>query len=839
MFKKLTLRKTTKKNKDNSGDGKIKRILSQVSGAFMLPISVMAIAGLLLGIGATIEANTVSHGAKLLGKFIKNLGDPVFGGLPLLFAAAFVIAFTNEAGVGVFAAVISYLVFSALQSVFIHDVTETTYAVFNNTAQSGQEVFVVSPDVLKNNDLLSELAKVSGKAVDQIKEGDRFLTSTKLTGYNILFTQGGRAPEAMKNLVGSSLGFKTLQTSIFGGIAIGIIVSILYNKFNAIQLPTVISFFGGKRFVSLVSILAMIPLSFIFLLFWPWVGVGLNYLGYGLGKVPYGFESFIFGFIERSLIPFGLHHAFYAPLWYTPAGGDMQSAIENFEKAGNAIVGSNGLNLKELVASSADAWKGDSLISTKIAGLSYNTIDFTLNGSAKIHTLPILEFVSKHLEIKVGRFMQGKYSFMMFGLPAAAVAMIFAAPKENRKVALGTVLPAGLTSMITGVTEPIEFTFLFLAPWLFWGVHALFAAFSFMFANVLGAHVGMVFSGGIFDLIFYGIIPFQKGTNFWWVLVVGLAYIPLYFFTFYFAIKRFNLETPGRGNNTKLFTKKDYLAKNNKSNLDPKVVEIVQSLGGVDNISVFNNCASRLRYDIKDRSLINEERLKAVNGVAGIAYMGDKNIQIIVGPVADQLNSKIKNSVNELKKLPTETNQQIVLEKEEKTTENVEDELKNVENSTKSPIIVKVPTIGKLESITKAGDQVFANKILGDGAIIRFAKSRNEAKIYAPIDGKLVTVFGTKHAYGIQSTNGDLNLLLHIGIDTVNLNGKGFTSHVKQDQEIKAGKLLATVDLKIIREANLIPDLLVIVLTDSKIRTVTELNEGNLTKNSKSIFTVK
>ncbi len=600
----------TRKSTNNSGAGKMRKILSKISGAFMLPISVMSIAGLFLGVGAAIASNTSSASLKQFGAFIQALGDPVFAGLPVLFAIAFVIAFTDEAGVAVFATLIGYLVFSSVQSVFITDVEN---------------------------------------------------------GVTILFSGAGRDPAGLKGLVGGAMGFRALQTSVFGGIAVGLTVQYLYNRFHTIQLPQMISFFGGKRFVALITIPAMALLAFVFLIFWPWIGIVLNLFGASLAKVPYGFESFIFGYIERSLIPFGLHHVFYAPLWFSSAGGDAGATIVDWAKdQGIEVVTKTAEaanqtqviyevvakaqtmpsdSLKELlidITKNKDKFVGDSTASLTLLGAP-NTIDYTVDG--KEFSIPLFTFLENH-GFKVGRFADGKFSGMMFGLPAAAAAMIMAAPKENRKVAAGTVIPAAATSFVTGVTEPIEFTFLFLSPLLFWGFHAFMMALSFMFANLAGVHIPMAFSGGVLDLLIYGAVPVQKGTNFWWVLVVGLAYVPIYYFVFLFFIKWKNLETPGRGTNTKLFTKSDYLARKDKaksaSSVDPQVLAIVDGYGGIDNITNFNNCASRLRYDIKDLSLVDEQKLKAA-GVVAIKVEGQHHVQAILGPIAEQMNAKINS----------------------------------------------------------------------------------------------------------------------------------------------------------------------------------------------------
>ncbi|WP_022935319.1 glucose PTS transporter subunit IIA [Mesomycoplasma moatsii] len=781
-IKNIFLRKN-KKVSTKTGGG-MKAFLSKLSGAFLLPISVLAIAGLFLGVGATIASNSPSGSAgETFGNFIKQLGDPLFGALPLLFAAAIAVSFTEEAGVAVFNAIIGYLIFSALQSVFINPVYDS------------------------NKDIV---------------------------GYKILFSGGWRTPSDLKALIGSSLGFSVMQTSVFGGIIVGFVVQWAYNRFHTIQLPQVISFFGGKRFVALAVVILMIPLVFTFLLFWPYIGYIFNWIGKNSGKIPYGFDSFIFGFIERSLVPFGLHHVFYSPLWYTSAGGDVSVELQNWLKQdGNKILASDFASIihqlkGEVVISNPNeyiSWdqisssfkpgsvNGDSSTTLALIGVNTNTVHYEINGQKGSKSL--FMFIQDELGLKLGRFLDGKFSFMQWGLPFAGLAMVLAAPKENRKVALGTIFPAALTCFVTGVTEPLEFTFLFLAPILFFGFHAFFCAVSFLMANILSVHIGMAFSGGFLDLIVYGMIPILKGTNFWWTIVVGMAYIPIYFFGFYFWIKKADLPTPGRGGNTKLFTKKDYQqAKSNNENntfgIESQILEIIDGFGGRENITKTANCATRLRFDVKNMNLVNEEKLKTA-GAFGVRKNSETHLQVIFGPIADQLRIKIDNAINEIDKNPD-----FYSDKKEERLSNQQNQIKTdtkLESNIVDEIVIKTPTNGKVKSLESLNDGVFSAKLLGVG----FAIEQTDGNVYSPIDGKLVTVFPTKHAYGIE-TNDGLSILVHIGIDTVSLNGEGFESFVEQGQKVKKGDLLAKVDLNILKEHNLNSDVICVVTTDSKIQ---------------------
>ena len=597
----FTKKKKLKKAKVN-GHGGSKEFFSKLSGSFMLPISIMSIAGLLLGIGSAIETNISDYDMKHIGTFIKNMGEPIFGAMPVLFAAAIVVGFTEEAGVAVFAVIIAMLVFSSMQTGFIDPVDK------NGVALHGS----YSPD--------------------------------KIKGYKILFTAWGRNPKELFSLVGETMGYKSLNSSIFGGIVVGSIVVYLYKRFHTIKLPMAIAFFGGKRFVPIVSLFAMVPLSFIFLLFWPWIGIGLYVFGNSLGSVPFGFESLIFGYVERALLPFGLHHVFYAPLWWTAAGGDVNTALAKWQAAGNHMTAAE--TAAFLKAFLGDGKTGDSFIWLAANQLPFNVVTWTDPGGMK-HSLPVFDFISKQLHIKVGRFLDGKYPFMIFGLPAAAFAMAMAAPKANRRVAFATVIPAAITSFVAGVTEPIEFTFLFLAPLLFWGFHATMAGISFMLMNVLGVHIGMTFSGGLLDMLIYGVLPFAKGTHFWWAFVVGPFYAVIYYYVFYYWIIKANLQTPGRGKGFRLFTKKDYKLRKQAGKLSGKNAmtqqskDIIVAFGGWNNITSFSNCATRLRYDVKDIKKVDTPKLKAA-GAYGVVHIGTNHVQTIMGPQAAQINANIQ-----------------------------------------------------------------------------------------------------------------------------------------------------------------------------------------------------
>ncbi|UUM20069.1 MULTISPECIES: PTS transporter subunit IIABC [unclassified Mycoplasma] len=877
-FKSIFSKKKENKNLDNSGNSNLRKTLGKISGAFMLPISIMAISGLWLGVGAAIAGNAGDYeGWKKFGLFIQNLGDPIFSLLPLLFAAAFVIAFTDEAGVGVFATIIGFGVFLAIQSVFITPVDTPVTQLFENkeynvytlqiaTQGSESKTFEVlfkdgsvypidSLGKVQNTALMIDKTPVTATVAEGGKlnffyKGVEVSSALKTNeGFKVLFGGAGRDPQAIKSAIGSTMGFRSLQTSVFGGLAVGLLVQNLYNRFHTISFHPIFSFFAGKRFVAVISVPACALLAFVFLIFWPWVGFGLSVFGNSLGKVPYGFESLIFGVIERSLVPFGLHHAFYSPLWYSDAGGNLNFSLNEWLKG--LETQSPGIrdmiktdkafeNLNALitaVAAEPNKFVGDSTMSVNIIKFSFNNVVYPIwdgKGIVNSAPTPLFDFMSKALGIKAGRFLDGKFSFMILGLPAAAAAMIFAAPKENRKVAISAVVPSAVTTLLTGVTEPIEFTFLFLSPFLFWGFHAFFCGLSFMLANLLSVHIPQVFSGGFLDLIIYGMVPVQKGTNFYWIFVVGLAYIPIYFGFFYWWIKHKDLKTPGRGETVKLFTKADYQkskdAQKGMAEIDPQVLGIVEAFGGLDNITAFNNCASRLRYDVKDSSIVDEAKLKQYGAVA-IKREGQKQVQAIFGPVAEQLNIKIRNSRDAIAKLKMEELKMMskkAMEIHMETHPEAQEHLPLLE----TPVTVNSVANGKVMDITQLKDGVFSEKLMGDGYIVKFSDEKI-GKVYAPVDGKMNVVFDTKHAYGIETEEG-VRILIHIGVDTVNLKGQGFESFVKVGDVVKKGDLLAQVDLKLLKENNLDSSVIVVVLNESKHKTIEfkELNKEVSTQDS-------
>ncbi len=584
----------------SKSSGSVRAFIQKLSRGLMIPIALLPIAGLFLGIGAGIE-NIMKDVANvpldsswfIFPSIIKVIGDVVFANLPLLFALGVAIAFSNDSGVAAFTAFVSWIVFNITQSLFIYE----------------------------------------------IPTGG---------GYSILWYN-----HVPNSIVTTTVGIKSTQSSVFGGIIVGYFAAFMYDKYKTTELPKILGFFNGTRLVPIMAFIFTPILGFSFLVFWPIFGIILEKFGQVLLGLPYGIDSLIFGFTERSLIPFGLHHAFYSPLWYSTAGGQIVEVVYNAAD-GSWIIGNS-------VA------QGDQSMWFKIQdlGLDYNSLKETLWISAPglsgfevylpggLESLPETGTYSTYAITEganPGQYQQGKYTFMIFGLPAAALAMIMAAEKDKRSFAGSIVIAAALTAFLTGITEPIEFTFLFLAPGLYL-IHAILAAVSFMSMDLVNANVGMTFSGGAIDLVIYGILPFATGYNvaFYWVFIFGVFYSIIYYFVFYYYIKLKDVKTPGRGNDDeeiKLITKEEYKklkakkSKKGKNSIDKKrrkeLELLLYNLGGMENLKTIDSCISRLRLVVSDTSLLKEDSVFKKMGASGVMRLGKGAIQIIFGVASDK-----------------------------------------------------------------------------------------------------------------------------------------------------------------------------------------------------------
>ncbi|MCD2368977.1 glucose-specific PTS transporter subunit IIBC [Bacillus sp. BS3(2021)] len=561
------------------------------------------------------------------------------------------------------------------------------------------------------------------------------------------------------------LGIPTLATGVFGGIIVGVLAAAMYNRFYTIELPQYLGFFAGKRFVPIITSICALLLGLVMLFIWPPIQGALNSFSTNLLAANEAFAALIFGMIERALIPFGLHHIFYSPFWY--------EFFSYTNQAGEIV-------------------RGDQRI--------------------------FMAQIKDGVDLTAGTFMTGKYPFMMFGLPAAALAIYHEAKPQNKKLVAGIMGSAALTSFLTGITEPIEFSFLFVAPILF-AIHCVFAGLSFMMMDILNVKIGMTFSGGLIDYFLFGILP--NRTAWWLVIPVGLVLAVVYYFGFRFAIRKFNLKTPGR---------EDAAAESadeGKEAAGDLPYQILEAMGDQENIKHLDACITRLRVTVNDQKKVDKERLKKL-GASGVLEVGN-NIQAIFGPRSDNLKSQMQDIMSGRTPRP---------EKAPNAAEEVEQQIEEVmveplQNESGEEVFVS-PLAGELHPITDVPDQVFSGKMMGDG----FAILPAEGTVVSPVRGKVLNVFPTKHAIGLQS-DGGREILIHFGIDTVSLKGEGFTAFVSEGDRVEPGQKLLEVDIEKVKDS--VPSLMTpIVFTNlQEGESVSLKAEGNVSLTQDDIVRVE
>lgn len=651
---------------------KVFGVLQRVGRSFMLPIAILPVAGLLLGIGSS---------------------------------------FTNETTLTAYGL-----------SGFIYP-GSVIYTILDIMSRAGSAVFDNLP-LLFAMGVAIGMAK-NEKSVAALAGAVSFIIMN--VTISALITAKGGTDAMLDNSTASVLGITTLQTGVFGGIIVGLGVAALHNKFYNIELPQVLSFFGGTRFVPIVCSITYVAVGILMFFVWPVVQSGIYALGNLVLASGYA-GTWIYGIIERALIPFGLHHVFYMPFWQTAVGGTM-------EIAGQTVSGAQNIFFAQLADSS--------------------TTEFAVSAT---------------------RFMSGKFPFMIFGLPGAALAMYRCARPEKRKIAGGLLLSAALTSMITGITEPLEFTFIFVAP-LMYGVHCILAGLSYMLMHIFNVGVGMTFSGGLIDLFLFGILQGNSKTHWIWIVIIGIIYFFVYYFVFSFMIKHFNYQTPGREPDdveTKLYTRADVNARKNSDNTpssaassdDQTSMLIVEGLGGKNNISDVDCCATRLRITLKDGSLANDTILKQ-SGAAGVIHKGN-GIQIVYGPKVNVIKAHL------------------------------EEYLANLPDSApaKDSVFICAELSGNIVPLEDINDGVFSAGILGKG----IAVEPSENIVYAPCDGTVCNLVDSKHAVGIATDDG-MDILIHVGMDTVELQGKYFEYKITENQKVKKGDALIEFDAENIKKA--------------------------------------
>ena len=552
------------------------------------------------------------------------------------------------------------------------------------------------------------------------------------TAIQAMINAAGGVEAMPANSTTTMLGITTLQMGVFGGIVVGLGVAALHNKFYKIELPQVLAFFGGTRFVPIVSSIVYLVVGIAMFYIWPVVQSGIAALGALVLASGYA-GTFIYGLLERALIPFGLHHVFYMPFWQTAVGG---TAIID----GVTVTGAQNIFFAELASKSTTVFS-----------------------------------------VSATRFMAGKFPFMMFGLPGAALAMYQCAKPEKKKAAGGLLLSAALTAFLTGITEPLEFTFIFVALPMY-AVHCVLAGLSFMLMHILNVGVGMTFSGGLIDLVLFGVMQGNAKTHWVWVVVVGAVYFVLYYIIFRFMISKFDYKTPGRDDaeEVKLYTRADVNARSAASGStapagdDPVSALIVEGLGGTANLSDVDCCATRLRCTVKDAALVRQDVLKA-SGASGVICKGN-GVQVVYGPKVAVIKAKLEDYLENAPKTPAATAAPAPAAPAAKDT------------------VLSACLNGTVVPLADVKDEAFASGVLGDGIAIE----PTDGELVAPADGEISSTFETHHAVGMTTTDG-AELLMHIGIDTVKLGGKHFTYLVNEGDKVKKGQPLIRFELEAIK----------------------------------------
>lgn len=648
---------------------KIFGVLQRVGRSFMLPIAILPVAGLLLGIGGS---------------------------------------FTNE---------------TMLRTYGLYNIMgpgTVLNAIFQVMSQAGDIVFTNLPIIFAIGVAIGMAKKE--KEVAALAAAIAFFVMHASIG--AMITVHGGSGDLLKGAVTSVCGITSLQMGVFGGIIVGLGVAALHNRYYKIELHQVLSFFGGTRFVPIICSLVYVGVGIVMYFIWPVIQNGIYAVGNVVLNSGY-VGTWVYGFMERLLIPFGLHHVFYLPFWQTGVGGSLVVAGKTIEGAQNIFF-----------AQLADP----------------ETTTFAVSAT---------------------RFMSGKFPLMIFGLPGAALAMYRTALPEKRKLAGGLLLSAALTSMLTGITEPLEFTFLFVAPVLY-AVHCVLAGLAYMLMHIFNVGVGMTFSGGLIDMFLFGVLQGNTKTNWIWIVVVGVVYFIVYYFLFSFLIRKMNLRTPGRfaDEEVKLYRRSDMQEKNGDGAptggaSDETSRMIAKGLGGKKNISDVDCCATRLRCTVYDAKLVKDDVLRA-SGASGVIHKGN-GVQIIYGPRVTVIKSNFEDY---LETAPEEE-----------------------EENTARCITISSPFGGVAKPLSEAPDEAFAEGMMGDGAIV----IPEESLVRAPEDGTVDFVFDTKHAVGFVTDEG-IELLIHVGIDTVKLNGNGFGVLVENGQKVKKGEPLLEIDLSYLKE---------------------------------------
>ena len=660
-------------------------LLQRIGQSFMLPIALLPIAGIFLGIGSSLTNTNM-----LAAYHLKGLMGP--GTAP-------------------------YILFSLLNS-------------------AGSIIFDNLP-ILFAVGVAIGMAR-SEKAIAALSSIVAFFVMHSTIGSLITYT--GRSHSFLTGATTEIVGITSLQMGVFGGIIVGLGVAALHNRFYKIELPKVFSFFGGTHFIPIISAITYVGIGILMFYIWPPIQILINDAGKLVLMSGYG-GTFVYGLLERTLIPFGLHHVFYMPFWQTAVGG------------------------RELVNGQL------------------------IEGAQNIFFAELANPDTSHFSVAATRFMSGKFPLMMFGLPGAALAMYTCARPENKKAVGSLLLSAAISSAVTGITEPLEFAFLFVAPPLY-VIHCAFAGLSYMLMHMLNVGIGMTFSGGFLDFFLFGILQGNTKTSWLHVIPVGILYFIVYFIVFRVMILKFNYQTPGH--------EKDNATPVN--NADNKSQQILDGLGGLENISDLSCCATRLRVTLHRPSKLNKEKLLAT-GAAAVVANGD-GVQVVYGPEVTVIHARLQDYIAQIIPASSSTadnSAAVPTTSAEVSNPAVSAEAKDSDNLSVADAITDIvyaPCNGTVIPLKEINDGVFSEGYIGEGLAIEPV----DGSFYAPFDCSVAMVFDTHHAIALHTAN-DTELILHVGLDTVKLNGQHLEVFVQEGQKIQKGDLILRADLEGIQSA--------------------------------------
>lgn len=660
-------------------------LLQRIGQSFMLPIALLPIAGIFLGIGSSLTNTNM-----LAAYHLKGLMGP--GTAPYILFSLF-----NSAG---------SIIFDNLPILF-------AVGVAIGMARSEKATAALSSIIA-------------------------FFVMHSTIGSLITYT--GRSHSFLTGATTEIVGITSLQMGVFGGIIVGLGVAALHNRFYKIELPKVFSFFGGTHFIPIISAITYVGIGILMFYIWPPIQILINDAGKLVLMSGYG-GTFVYGLLERALIPFGLHHVFYMPFWQTAVGG------------------------RELVNGQL------------------------IEGAQNIFFAELASPDTSHFSVAATRFMSGKFPLMMFGLPGAALAMYTCARPENKKAVGSLLLSAAISSAVTGITEPLEFAFLFVAPPLY-VIHCAFAGLSYMLMHILNVGIGMTFSGGFLDFFLFGILQGNTKTSWLHVIPVGILYFIVYFIVFRVMILKFNYQTPGH--------EKDNATPVN--NADNKSQQILDGLGGLENISDLSCCATRLRVTLHRPSKLNKEKLLAT-GAAAVVANGD-GVQVVYGPEVTVIHARLQDYIAQIIPASSSTadnSAAVPTTSAEVSNPAVSAEAKDSDNLSVADAITDIvyaPCNGTVIPLKEINDGVFSEGYIGEGLAIEPV----DGSFYAPFDCSVAMVFDTHHAIALHTAN-DTELILHVGLDTVKLNGQHLEVFVQEGQKIQKGDLILRADLEGIQSA--------------------------------------